>query len=173
MHKCTWLLWKRSSILPQGHNLPLPLPPSLSLTLPLSGCVCVCVFPMCEIAIHSRCHAISHPSMLYCKNQICLCAFWPWRHINTLCPGFPHPPPHSAVAIVTHQEAPSCVGACDHNFITAYKRWLCAYCVDEEFRLNRDIDHVARAGRNVFEELCPLDSSHQWNTEFCVEVKME
>lgn len=35
MHKSTWLLWKRSSILLQGHNLP---PPSLSLSL--DACVC-------------------------------------------------------------------------------------------------------------------------------------
>lgn len=98
--------------------------------------------------------------MLYCKNQSFLCAFWPCRHINSLCPGFPHPPPHSAVAIATHQEAPSCVGACDHNFITAYKRQLCAYCVDE-FRLNIDFDHVAKAGTSVFVELCPSGSALQ------------
>lgn len=43
MHECTWLLWKRSCILPQGHNLPLP--PSLSQSYPPSlwMCVCVCV----------------------------------------------------------------------------------------------------------------------------------
>lgn len=83
-----------------------------------------------------------------------------------MCPGFPHPspPPQSAVAIATHQEAPSCVGACDHNFITAYKRQLCAYCVDEVC-LNIDFDHVARAGRNVFEELRSSDSAHH----FCVD----
>lgn len=43
-------------------------------------------------------------------------------------------------------------------FITAYK--LSAYCVDE-FRLNIAFDHVARAGRGVFGELCPSDSARQ------------
>ena len=88
------------------------------------------------------------------RNIVVASVFWPCHHVNALCPEPPPPthnssPPCSAVAMATHQEAPSCVWACDRNFITAHKRWLCVLMCLCAFCLNLAFDHVPSAARCV------------------------
>ena len=109
-------------------------------TRPSTACVCVCecVCVSCKTAMKSQCQVIFCPSLLlYWNNRrryVCvsvyLCVCFGLATTLTLCVldfSLPPPSPRSAVAMATHQEAPSCVCACDRNFITAHKRWLCVF----------------------------------------------
>lgn len=71
----------------------------------------------------------SYLSPLAATVYLCMHACVLANLINALSPGVPptHHPPCSTVAVATYQEAPSCVSACDHSFITAHKLRLCVF----------------------------------------------